>query len=236
VSSIPQQPISSLPHSPIAFEADGPVYYPTSDGRPMAETDLHRDEIVDGIETLRMFFAGQRVYVSGNILLYYKPGNKRRHVSPDLLVAKGLSPTRRDYYLLWEEGKPPDVVVEYTSESTQQEDIEGKFAIYRDQVKVPEYFLFDPRAEYLNPPLQGFRLVGGDYVRIEPVEGRLPSEQLGLHLQRRGNELRFYDPATGKVLPTLKEAHEQAEAAREQAEAEVKRLRRELEKQRRKKK
>ena len=64
--------------------------YPTSDGRPMAETDLHRDVMFDLIETLKERFAADPLtYVSGNILLFYEPGNKRRHVSPDVLVVLG---------------------------------------------------------------------------------------------------------------------------------------------------
>ena len=70
----------SLPH----------VDDPTSDGRPMAETDLHRNVMVAAIETLKMHYTGQRVYVSGNILLFYCPGDRQRHVSPDVLVVQGL--------------------------------------------------------------------------------------------------------------------------------------------------
>lgn len=238
MASVPQYPLGHLPGHPLdgplpgsfpEFSAtdpalDDPDYYPTSDGRPMGETDLHRQEMVEGIETLKMYYAGQQVYVSGNILLYYKPGNRRRHVSPDLLVVKGLSPGLRECYLVWKEGKPPDVVVEYTSKSTKEEDLDEKFEIYRDQIKVPEYFLFDPRDEYLDPPMQGYRLVRGKYVRIRPLDGRLPSEQLGLHLERQGSTLRFYDPATGQILPRLSEAHRQAEAERKKAEAERKKV------------
>src|SRR5256885_1547877 len=54
--------------------------YPTSDGKPMAETDLHRDEMVDLIAMLREFFAGRRVYVSGNLLVFYVPGRRQRQV------------------------------------------------------------------------------------------------------------------------------------------------------------
>ena len=67
--------------------------------------------------------------------------------------------------------------------------------LYRDVLQVPEYFIFDPTEDYLKPPLQGFRLVDGEYARIEPVAGRLPSDVLGLHLERDGEELRLYDPA-----------------------------------------
>ena len=96
------------------------IEYPTGDGKPMAETDMHRDDMVDVIETLRHHFADDpNVYVSGNLLLYYEEGNPRKHVSPDVLVAFGVSKKPpRDYYLVWKEGKAPDVVIEITSKST----------------------------------------------------------------------------------------------------------------------
>ena len=59
--------------------ADREVEYPTSDGRPMAETDVHRQDMVDLIETLQDYFAAEpNVYVTGNLLLFYERGNKRR--------------------------------------------------------------------------------------------------------------------------------------------------------------
>jgi Uma2 family endonuclease len=200
----------------------------------MGETDLHRDQMVDAIETLKLFFAGRQVYVSGNILLFYRPGNRRKHISPDVMVVKGIEPRERDNYLLWVEGKGPDVVIEMTSASTKDED--EKAEIYRDIIKVKEYFLFDPRAEYLWPPLQGFRCTDGRYVPIEFVDGKLPSLELGLHLEKQGSALRFFDPSTGEVLLTPNERREHAEEARRQAEeahgrekAENERLRREIE-------
>ena len=117
----------------------------------------------------------------------------------------------RDYYLVWKEGKAPDFVVEITSKSTKREDKNKKFVIYRDILKVSELFLFDPTEDYLHPPLQGFRLVGGEYLPIEPVAGRLPSQVVGLHLERDGSKLRLFDPTTGKRIPTRLEAHEAAE-------------------------
>jgi hypothetical protein len=166
-----------------------------------------------------MHYRGRLVYVSGNILLYYRPRNKRRHVSPDVLVVQGLEQHDRDCYLLWEEGRPPNMVIEVTSESTRDEDLEDKLAIYRDEIGVAEYFLFDPRAEYLNPPLQGHRLSRGRYLPIASVAGRLPSKELGLHLEADGSQLRFYDPAGKRWLPTPQEALEQKDAALEQKDA-----------------
>jgi Uma2 family endonuclease len=198
--------------------ADVAVTYPTSDGRPMGETDLHREIMFDLIATLKEFYRGQQVYVSGNLLLYYEEGNKRRHVSPDVFITKGLEMYPREYYLLWVEGRPPSMVIEVTSASTRKEDLRDKMQIYREIIKVNEYFLFDPRSEYLKPSLQGYRLSGDVYVPIEPVEGRLPSEELGLHLQRDAAQLRLYDPVAQKWLPTHREARQHANEARQQAD------------------
>ncbi len=227
------------------------VIYPTSDGKPMAETDDHRGVMFDTITTLDWFFgADPTVYVSGNLLLYYVEGDKHRHVSPDVFVVRGIPKHRRDNYLLWEEGRGPDCVIELTSPSTRGEDVVKKYELYRDVLLVREYFLFDPKDQYLKPRLQGHRLVEGQYVPIEPVAGRLPSEVLGLHLEGVGTDLRLYDPALGEWLARPEElradlrqtkadlrqadaARQQADAARQQADAKAEGLQRELEELRR---
>jgi Uma2 family endonuclease len=137
--------------------------YPTSDGKPMAETDTHR-LLTALIETLDHHFAAQpRVYVSGNLLVFYEEGDKRKHVSPDVFVVRGVAKRVRPNYLVWQEGKAPQVVVELTSKTTRREDLGRKMNLYRDTLKVKEYFLFDPLGDYLTPRLQGYRLRGGQY-------------------------------------------------------------------------
>src|SRR5262249_37253311 len=132
----------------------------------------------------------------------------------------------RDYYLVWEEGKAPDVVFELTSKSTRREDQITKLELYRDTLKVREYFLFDPHGDYLNPPMQGYRLGRGRYARIRPVRGRLPSQVLGLHLERNGKELRLFDPLAGRWLPTPRERQQQIEAENLRLRQELEELRR----------
>jgi Uma2 family endonuclease len=202
--------------------------YPTSDGKPMAETDFHRDVMVDLIEMLGDFYADDPMtYVSGDLLMFYERGNKRRHLAPDVFVVRGVPDRRRDNYLVWEEGKGPDLVVEVTSKSTRKEDLTTKRGLYRDVLRVAEYFLFDPLGEYLKPKLQGFRLVDGEYTTIEAADGRLPSDVTGLHLEASGESLRLYSPALGRWLPTATEkvigaetaAREAGEAAREARDA-----------------
>jgi Uma2 family endonuclease len=211
------------------------IEYPTGDGKPMAETDVHRQDMVDLIDTLGHHFAHDpKVYVSGNLLLYYEEGNPRKHVAPDVLVAIDVPKVPpRDYYLVWKEGKAPDVIFEITSKSTKREDKKTKKELYRDVLEVAEYIQFDPTEDYLKPPLQGFRLVDGDYIPIQFVNGRLPSQVLGLHLERDGKELRLFDPVTGVRLLTARERAEKAEAERQRIAEDFDRLRQEIESLRR---
>lgn len=187
----------------------------------MAETDWHRVLMLQLIETLKVYYAADsNTYVSGNLLIFYKPNDKRRHVSPDVFVVKGVRDGYRPNYLTWMEGKGPDVVIELTSKTTRREDINTKMTLYRDTLKVKEYFLFDPLEDYLEPSMQGFRLVGGEYRPIRLKDGRMPSKVLGLHLERSGFELRLWNPATEIWLPTDAE-----EKARERQRADEERRR-----------
>jgi Uma2 family endonuclease len=211
------------------------VIYPDSDGRPIAETSRHFQNLSYLVMELGSFFAQEeRVYIAGNMFLYYVQGDRHRHVSPDVFVVRGIpkkvTPERRRY-LVWEEGKGPDVVIELTSRSTEEEDID-EMRLYQDSLRVREYYLFDPYAEYLQPPIQGYRLQQGAYVPIAPLAGRLPSEVLGLHLESAGEMLRLYNPATGQWLPTPEEV-EQAWHSAEEARAQEKSARKQAEKARR---
>ncbi|HZW34662.1 MAG TPA: Uma2 family endonuclease [Isosphaeraceae bacterium] len=225
------------------------IEYPSSDGEPMAETPVHRNVMADSIATLDAHFAADPdVYVSGNMMMYYVEGVPERCVSPDVFVTVGI-PKRpeREIYQVWREGKGPDAVIEVTSRSTARMDQRWKFELYRDVLKVREYFLFDPREKTLaGVSLVGYRLIDGEYQHIPKTDGRLVSEVLGLHLEASGEQLRFFDPQRGAYLLTPQEiresrereaaaraaAEEQAQreaAARAAAEAETERLRREIE-------
>jgi Uma2 family endonuclease len=199
--------------------------YPTSDGRPVGETPVHFRNSLLVTDVLDAWFAGEpMVYVAGNMFLYYVRGDRWKHVSPDVFVVRGVPKDKpRKAYFLWEEGKAPDLVVELTSASTCEEDIDDKKAIYRDILGVQEYVLFDPYGEYLDPRLQGFRLQEGEYVTMPIVSGRLPSAVLGLEFEPSGMDLRLYDPAAGRWLSTPQELRQMvvdAAAERDRAAAE----------------
>jgi Uma2 family endonuclease len=204
------------------------VYYPESDGRPMGETDLHREAMVRHIELLSDYYRGQQVYVTGDLLVYYEEGNPKKFIVPDAFVAKGVAPGPRRTFLIWLEGKAPDVVIETTSRKTKHKDTVLKPALYA-RLGIAEYFLFDPEGDYLAPRLQGHRLEAGQYVPIEPDgDGRLASRELDLHLKVEAGQLQLYRRDNGERLLTAAERSERDRQACRAAKAEVARLREEL--------
>ena len=183
------------------------IYYPTGDGKPMAEDTLHRKQMAYCCDALEYRFASRPdVYVAGNDFVYYVEGQPRIRVSPDCYVVIGVEKKRRKFYKLWEENNiPPAVVFEITSKATQKEDVEDKRPLYEQTLRVAEYFQFDPTGDYLHPRLQGQRLQEGRYQNIELRDNRMFSEQLGLELVAQDDALRFYDPAGGEWLRTYEE-------------------------------
>ena len=108
----------------------------------------------------------------------------------------------RGNFVIWEEGRSLDVVIEVTSRTTMREDLGKKSTLYLTKLGVKEYYLFDPKEEYLKPSFQAFRRVGERFVPIEPVAGRFPSKLLKLHLERSGWQLRLWDPVRKQRAPT----------------------------------
>jgi Uma2 family endonuclease len=194
------------------------IEYPETDGQPMGETDLHREWMIRIIDLLKHRYREQRVYVTGDLLFYYEEGNPARFVVPDAMVVKDSDPGRRRVFKLWEEKRLPSAVFETTSKYTKREDTTQKTKLY-ESLRIPEYFLYDPTADYLRPPLQGHRLTGNAYVPIEPdTNSRFHCNELGLWLRLEEGELVMYDCQSGERLLTAAEA----------AEAEVQRLRAKL--------
>ncbi len=201
------------PYEP-AFEDD--TDYPESDGQPMAETELHRDLMIDSILTLKARFQDvPAVCVSGNMLMYYVPRDAKKSVAPDVFVTFGIERKQRRIYRIWEEGKPPDFVLEFSSKGTFKNDLGAKKTLYAEVLGVREYFLYDAERKYLPTPLMGFRLVGAEYVPIRPEpDGKVFAATLGLSLGLRGDGFGFYDAVAERWLETpMDEAAERAEAA-----------------------
>jgi Uma2 family endonuclease len=225
-------------------------YLPESDGRPMAETERHRDLMIGLLHALKeRFRKSERVYVTGNIFVYYRDENgELQPVSPDIFVVRGVAKKERRIYKIEDEGKAPEVVIELISRATTVEDYVTKRHIYA-LLGVKEYFIFDPYREAQPSALAGFRLERGKYVPMTVARHNgslhLRSKILGLELRVEKGRLRLYDPKTGERLRTPEEAEEDrraaerraaaAEAKAATAEAEAERLRKQLAKLQRRK-
>ena len=223
------------------------IEYPSSDGKPLAESYFQLIPLVYAFDALRRHYAHRDdVFVAADMLIYYNEGTMDS-VAPDVFVVLGAANRPRHSYQLWKEPKGPDFVLEVTSASTQDKDQGPKRETYRE-LGVREYWQFDPTGDYLRPPLQGLELIGGRYQRLpaeELADGtlRLESKVLGLEVRQEEERLRFYDPATRSYLLSSDEeqqgrqraeqrwqqaeedrqleaaARRQAEAAQSQAEA-----------------
>jgi len=154
---------------------------PDGDGVPM-ETERHKkqmDLLVDSLEP----WLGKRGYVGGNMFVYFSPNQLKNEEfkGPDVFVTLGLGNKERKSWVVWEEGKSPDVVIELLSESTAKKDKTIKKDVYQNQLKVAEYFWFDP----FNPDdFQGFELSRGVYKELPFLNDSFLSQQLGLKLIR----------------------------------------------------
>ena len=160
---------------------------------------------------------------------------------PDLLVAFGVDPAayhRRRAYVVSDQGKPPDFVMEIASPSTGRIDATDKRSDYA-ALDIPEYWRFDETGEYHGARLAGDRLVDGQYQPItinELADGALQgySAVLNLNLRWESGQLGWYDPATGEHILTYHDQRERADserAARLRAEARVRELEGQLRRQ-----
>ncbi|BAP58181.1 hypothetical protein THII_3884 [Thioploca ingrica] len=209
---------------------------PSDDGVPM-ETERHKKQMDLLIYPLTSWLK-LRAYVGGNMFIYYSVKQVRYQdfKGPDVFVVLDVPNRERKSWVVWEEGKSPDLIIELLSESTANYDKNEKKQIYQNQLKVSEYYWFDP----FNPDdWAGFELQQSCYQPIIPdAQNRFISSRLKLALVRwygiyEGVETIWlrWSHLNGELLPTPQEARDSEtqranmEAkARQLAEAEIARL------------
>ena len=203
---------------------------PSEGDEPTPKTSRQPLAIAECAESLRLHWLGrQDVFVGSDQFLYWDRGynpetdSANPPPSPHVYVAFGVANRLRESYVAWEEGKPPDLVLQVVPPWSRRQDERGLPPLYA-KIGVPEFFIHDPDGK-LEPPLAGFALQGGAYQPLptEPlaqgVEG-IRSRRLGLCLYIRPNadrlmesSLGWYDPAAGEFLPTRYELEASARAA-----------------------
>ena len=155
---------------------------------------------------------------------------------PDLLIAFDANPAvyrESNAYVISEQGKPPDFVLEIASPSSRRRDRVTKRPAYAN-LGIPQYGRFDETDVPRRVKLAGDRLSAeGQYrpIAIERLaDGTLQgySAALNLHLRWEAGQLRWHDPATGRHIVTLEDERaraDRAEARARELEAELRRLR-----------
>lgn len=202
------------------------IYYPESDGEPMAETDVHAHLLIDLRKALEIFFAErENVYVTGNIMFYYVEGEPKEVISPDVMVCFGIPKGERTSYKTWEENDVvPSVVIELSSRGTWRKDRVEKKTLYAT-LGVKEYYIFNPLESNPASAFVAFRLTNGDYETVKISDDRVRSEILNLDLVVSGKTLRLFDAQRNEFLKTPEELAEE----NSELKSEIERLKKLLE-------
>ena len=232
-SALTDTQVPAVPAEDVAAELPqaNEVEYP--EGHWVAQSVSHGDAVEQATGALRHQFRQRPdVLVAMELAVYYQRGDNQACLQPDVQVVHGVgrSPSRSTYRV-WDEGKPPDFVLEVASPSTAGKDAQHKVGEYAS-LGVREYWRLDPAGELMAKPLEGYVARAGGYEPVSAVAlaGRvwLWSEVLGLELrgERRhpGTVLVFRDPRTAEEWASADERERLAgererQAAEERASA-----------------
>ncbi|MDW8103954.1 MAG: Uma2 family endonuclease [Armatimonadota bacterium] len=213
----------------VSQTAQGRVYYPDTDGQPMAENTVQYECIVTLKGNLELLFADDpNVFVAGDLLWYPVEGRPDIRQAPDVMVVFGRPKGHRGSYRQWEEGNiPPQVVFEVWSPSNRFSTMEEKMRFY-ERYGVEEYYIYYPESGEWD----GWRREGAHFVPIEQMEGWV-SPRLQVRFGKGAEtELGLQLPSGRKMLSFMElaqlaeRAQREAETARQRAEAERQRAER----------
>jgi Uma2 family endonuclease len=219
----------------------------TSDGVPL-DSNWERLQIhllTDVVKTAMDARGRRDFFVGGDMFIYYDPAQAQGIASnplthkyykgPDFFFVSGVEPGNRESWVVWEEGRFPEIIAEFISPTSQHKDRVKNKPLYEQTFRTPEYFHYDRAIG----ELEGFRL---DPRRYRPImanaEGRMWSQQLqaflglweGSWAKVPETWVRLFDQE-GRLMPTAEEAARQR-AEQERQRAEQDRQRAEQERQR----
>ncbi|NEO07378.1 MULTISPECIES: Uma2 family endonuclease [unclassified Moorena] len=202
------------------------IFYPESDGKPMADNTLQFELITTIKYGLEVHFKDYpNVFVAGDLLWYPVQGEPKINQAPDVMVVIGRPKGHRRSYKTWvEDNLNPQVTFEIASETNTIKELEeDKLKFYRTH-GVEEYYLYDPNRAKLKGWLRSGK-------KLEPIPQMLGwvSPRLGITFELVASQLVLYYP-NGEPFASYLEISEQRDMAQQQAELE--RLEKEQERQR----
>ena len=186
------------------------IYYPDSDGEPLAENGVQAETLNYLYNALNEWLRERKdVQIIMDMFVYYEEGSPRVVFAPDIGVMMGVE--GEETRLVWqtwnENGVLPSLIIETASPNTWRQDL-AKRDLYA-RLGVPEYWRNDPVGNLPIPLLVGERLVNGRY---EPIDLRIDESgilrgysdvlKLDFCVVHSGvmPELRLFDPAAGQWL------------------------------------
>ncbi len=188
--------------------ADTDIFYPDSDGQPMADNTKQFEWIVLLKKNLDVLFADDpMVFVAGDLLWYPIQGRNQRRTAPDVMVVLGRPKGDRGSYKQWEEDDiAPQVVFEILSPGNTTTEMDRKLLFY-ERHGVEEYYIYDPEINELRVWLRGEE--GLDFVDFEK---EWISPRLKIQFDLSGNGMQVFYP-TGKPFLSYTEIAKQLEQA-----------------------
>ena len=188
------------------------LFYPDSDGKPMADNTVQYRWIVRLVANLRYLFKEQTVFVAGDLLWYPVQGNNKIRQAPDIMVVFGVAKGDRGSYQQWNEGNiAPQVVFEILSPGNRLTEMNKKQVFY-DRYGVEEYYLYDPQKNDLSGWLRRDE-------RLDVIDdvNNWVSPRLQIRFELSETDLKLYHP-DGKLFSTYLEIQNQLEQERLRAE------------------
>ncbi|MBI4854383.1 MAG: Uma2 family endonuclease [Acidobacteria bacterium] len=204
------------------------IYYPDSDGEPMAENTTQYNWIVmlkEGLEAER-----PNDFIAADLFWYPVQGDPTIRYAPDVMVALGRPKGERPSYKQWrEENVAPQIVFEILSPGNRRAEMKDKFKFY-EKYQVEEYYVYNPdknkleiwERDTIDNTLKTVNFVGG-----------WTSPRLGIRFQLSSNKMQIFhtDGSTFLTVQELRDSLKQMviEKEKERAEKEKERIEKEKE-------
>jgi Uma2 family endonuclease len=190
----------------------GPIEYPDSDGKPLADNTKQLRWITTLYGNLCLLYREDpNVFVAGDFLWYPVEGHPEIRQAPDALVVFGRPKGDRGSYQQWKENNiPMTVVFEVLSPNNTSEEMADKLHFY-DEYGVEEYYEYDPDNNQLKAYVRRKEVLR----RVRRVNGFV-SPRLGVRFEMQQPEMVVYLP-NGRPFRTLEELEVERLAAEQRA-------------------
>ena len=167
------------------------LLYPEEEEIHLGQTDLHFRIINFIFNLLHYFFRDTDTYVNHDIMLYYEKNNKRKYISPDIMIVKNPKHGKgeRRTYLLWNESVP-NVIFEVVSVNTKDKDYNRNVNLFKKEIPLNEYIIIDVVSDDI-PKITLYRYRNGIIIHHN-VSQKVYSEELDMDICLEDMNVVFY--------------------------------------------